>query len=211
MVNAAHGASSFGLEVEPLFPENPRSPDGNRILGPEITRDRVDRLMGDEMREVAEEEKTASRETQAAPVAQQEADPNKEKLQIAERMLENIEDLAGDLVRINMEHRLPDARDMLPVFANIRSHALAGREGQLIENLQREATNLRTFVEDQDILAQVPLESIMDKVMQLKIPGGVSKWLATILVWPRNWHRNVMAPQFETIKAAAPHPKNIAH
>src|SRR3989338_2931308 len=153
MVNAAHGASSFGLEVEPLFPENPRSPDGNRILGPEITRDRVDRLMGDEMREVAEEEKTASRETQAAPVAQ----------------------LEGDLVRINMEHRLPDARDMLPVFANIRSHALAGREGQLIENLQREATNLRTFVEDQDILAQVPLESIMDKVMQLKIPGGVSK------------------------------------
>lgn len=208
MVNAAHSLSPYESEPQPNSFEARRNSHANAVPEQnEITQNRVGQLVGDEMREVAEEEKTTFQEMQTAPEVAPQENPNKDKLQDVERMLQNIEQIVSDLVQKNMEHRVVDLRDRLPIFANIRSHRLAGREGQLIQNLQREAATLQEFVEAQGL--QIPLGSLMDKVMTLKIPGGVTKWLATILVTPRTWHRSFMTPRFEAIKAEASDLKRL--
>jgi hypothetical protein len=121
-------------------------------------------------------------------------------LQNLEETLEEIERIASELIQKNMEHRLGDFRDMVPIWANVRSHKLATREGVIIDRLKREVAGLQALVDANHI--PLDLTDLLHWTDKQSKPGGFGKALATIFL-VRQFHRSLSTPRKEHLKEAA--------
>jgi len=114
--------------------------------------------------------------------------------------LRDIEERAAELLQIGLEHRVEDIRDVLPIFANIRSHTLAGREAEIIDALRLDTAELQQMAGQAGIF--VDMKGLTESVAKLGKPEGVSKWMATLFL-TRSFHRGYIAPRLEEIKREA--------
>jgi len=117
------------------------------------------------------------------------------------RLLTDIENDAVELGQKNLEHRVPDLRDKLPIFANIRSHKLATKEGKVVERMQSSMAELASLVQRNELAIDV--SALAKAVSTLKIPGGITKGIATVLPPLRHLHRSVTTTRAEEVRDAA--------
>lgn|SRR3989338_2010049 len=178
-------------EQEPLFPRNPDRKTEYLHQGREGFGERIERLVP-QMAMPTEQEHPDERQPRA---------PEKENnsaLVDAEKMIENIEQMATELLQKNMEHRVGDFRDGIPILANIRSHDLAVREGEVIGNIKREFVDLQAFAARNNL--RIDLSLLQDSILPLKQPAGATMWLATLIPGMRMFHRSIVVPQFEKLR-----------
>ncbi len=117
-----------------------------------------------------------------------------------EDSLEEIATQALTLSQMNMEHRVDDFRDWIPIWANVRSHTLATKEGQTISTIKAEYEKLQALVSQSAI--KLDLNQLSQMVDALKVPFGFTKWVAT-LAGTRTLHRAIFAPSAEKLRAEA--------
>ena len=113
----------------------------------------------------------------------------------AARLLEDIQDLASELASMNMEHRVRDFRDTIPIWANIRSHKLAGREAEVITNIKADYNEVKRLLPNMD------LAELDGLIGSLSAPGGVSKLFGSVTLL-RGAHRSIFAPKAEKVRSA---------
>ena len=124
----------------------------------------------------------------------------KEVIEDAKETLEDIGELAQTLTSLNMEHRVGDAWDSLPIFANIRSHKLANKEARAIDRLHSLVRKLETIVYQNNL--PLDLDQLVSCVSRIKAPGGVSKWIGTIFTSFRELHRGFTPQRAENLREA---------
>lgn len=119
----------------------------------------------------------------------------------AKDLLRDIQSVAASLRGKSLEHRVEDFRDRIPIWANIRSHKLAGREGEQIENMHAMVRELRALV----VMHNLPIniDRLESLIFDVKKPAGVSKWVATFFTGLRGFHRGWTADTLEEISVEA--------
>lgn len=131
------------------------------------------------------------------PAIPSEDGGSREKLRTVRERLRKTAGIVNDLIRHNMEHRVHDMRDRIPIWASVRSHHLATLEGELIDRLKRSSAGLASDAAGTDLAADAT--ALAASVNALRKPEGFTKWMATIFGW-RALHRMWTAPRYEEIK-----------
>lgn len=181
------------------------SPTEAPLLLPEhttlTTRDRVDSLgldlSGTSSVHGSMSSTRASLPTQSAPVPA--SNESVADLQEFREILSNIGDLSSELVSINMEHRVGDIRDAIPIIGNLRSHSRATREGDVITDLKQELADLQNAARKAGL--DIDLSELESSIAPLKVPGGLSKLFGSVTLL-RGAHRSFFAPRAENIRSA---------
>jgi hypothetical protein len=122
-------------------------------------------------------------------------------------LLNDISDDANALTHLNMGHRTADFWSYIPVAANIRSHTMATKEADSATRIQANARKIERLAVDMGIPLS-DIQPLIDAAASVSAPGGVSKWVSSILLFPRRWHRNIWASGAENIVQAA---QNLRH
>ena len=117
-----------------------------------------------------------------------------------EGILDDMQHLAQELVDLGTEHRVENFSDVWPIFANIRSHRLATREGEIIEQLQRGVGQLEQIASEQHLL--LDLGTLREAVFRVKKPGGWKKVVGSFIPALRTFHRSVFVSRMEKIREA---------
>lgn len=135
----------------------------------------------------------------SAPVATET--PEAVDTQEVQNLLDDIADSAQELTSVNMEHRVGDFRDGIPIWGSIRSHERATREGEVIQNLKDDLVKLQAL--NGQLGLQLDLKGMQSTINALTVPSGVSKLAASILIFPRALHRSIFTSRAETIRQEA--------
>lgn len=166
------------------------------------TRDRIDAVAGREIRE-------------SSPYPRVEQYPRAEPVRTVERenparrdaqdALQGVLQSVGFLVDAQDEHRNPDFRSRVPIIGGIwdmvRSHSIAGKEAQSIEQVKEEMAHLEQVVADGGLA--LDLKPLKDGIAQLSPPGGISKLLGSVFQGFRRFHREWYTPTVEDIRLKA--------
>ena len=189
------------LEQQQDFPERLAIASGPQEGLQHEQAEKVRRLLGPEVMEapIVEDEPTLLPIRSASPEKQQVADEH--ATDDVEAILDDMQHLAQELVDLGTEHRVENWSDQWPIFANIRSHRLATREGRIIEQLQHGVGQLEQIVHEQHMF--LDLGALREAVFGVKKPSGWKKALGTLLPSLRTFHRSVFVSRSEKIREAA--------
>jgi|CXWL01.1.fsa_nt_gi hypothetical protein len=136
----------------------------------------------------------------AAPTRSSVAREENEAYGDVQQRLDDLEDLASDLVQKSTEHRVEDFRDRLPIFSNIRSHKLATREGEVMQQMKTDLVGLKQSIAASGM--QIDITALEKMIDDLSVPGGITKAFATLIPGIRTFHRGVVVTRFEDLKKA---------
>ena len=169
----------------------------------------VDAIAGNEMAEVDSYEEhldddVRAREGSAIERANaQLRDPESKRdqaIEVGDR-LRRVEELINDLNQKALEHRTTSWFEKLPIVENVRSHNLATWEAETIDELHVEVEAIRARA-DKYGLDTADLDALLDKLKAIRCPGGVRKWLATLMPGFRTVHRGFRSHRFLRLKSS---------
>ncbi len=119
----------------------------------------------------------------------------------ARELLQNISINATAVSSLGKEHRMGSLWNIIPILSNIRSHLVAGKEADAIAELKEDMRQLESIVDQYNV--RVDLRSIRKAVAKLQEPGGISKWVASILPLLRWVHRQATPQRAENVHMGA--------
>jgi len=166
-----------------------------------IRRD-VDTVAGEEMSQVTSTpEETASPSVIPMEIRTENTENLSGAYKAAEDKLRSIEDLANKLAQKSIKHSMMRFWDYIPIAGNVRSHKIATSEAGIILEIKGEVAELESLVKDNGL--ELEIGKLADLAGRMKPPKGFKKLLASILLFPRGMHREVVSPWNDKLQSMA--------
>jgi hypothetical protein len=166
------------------------------------THERVDALAGKQMAESPSISDALHVETiheRRRDHREEKPDEKADAKRELEDTLDDVHHILGQLTSRNLAHRTYDFRDHIPIWAQIRSHTLTGREAELTAELHQRADDLERLGKECGVDTAV----IVGKLREVRPAKGMQKWAATLLPFGTNFRkfrRTYSAPMFERLQ-----------